>query len=66
VDAKDGADAFRAFDGKLGNYVRKADQRRQSISFRRKLSSAGFYDKWKSAFGNEAWALLESTSGKLA
>jgi tripartite ATP-independent transporter DctP family solute receptor len=35
-------------------------------SFRAKLREAGFYDEWKKRFGNEAWALLEQASGKLA
>ena len=33
--------------------------------FRAKLVSAGFYKEWQKRFGDEAWALLESTSGKL-
>ena len=35
-------------------------------TFRAKLREAGFYDDWKKRFGNEAWALLEQASGKLA
>ena len=35
-------------------------------SFRTKLREAGFYDDWKKRFGNDAWALLEQASGKLA
>jgi tripartite ATP-independent transporter DctP family solute receptor len=35
-------------------------------SFRAKLREAGFYEDWKKRFGNEAWALLEQASGKLA
>jgi len=35
-------------------------------TFRTKLREAGFYDDWKKRFGNEAWALLEQASGKLA
>jgi len=35
-------------------------------SFRDKLRSAGFYSEWKGKYGNEAWALLEKYSGKLA
>ena len=35
-------------------------------SFRAKLRESGFYDDWKKRFGNEAWALLEQASGKLA
>ena len=34
--------------------------------FRGKLSSSGFYTKWRDKFGAPAWALLEKTSGKLA
>ena len=35
-------------------------------SFREKLRHAGFYQEWKGKYGNEAWALLEKYSGKLA
>jgi tripartite ATP-independent transporter DctP family solute receptor len=35
-------------------------------SFRDKLRRAGFYEEWKGKYGNEAWALLERYSGKLA
>ena len=38
----------------------------RSASFRDKLRSAGFYAEWKAKFGDEAWALLEKYSGKLA
>ena len=31
-----------------------------------KLTSSGFYTKWRDKFGAQAWALLEKTSGKLA
>ena len=34
--------------------------------FRDKLRSAGFYADWHKKFGDEAWALLEKYSGKLA
>lgn len=34
--------------------------------FRDKLRSAGFYTEWKGKYGEEAWALLEKTVGKLA
>ena len=33
--------------------------------FRDKLRSAGFYAEWKGKFGDEAWAILESYTGKL-
>lgn len=33
--------------------------------FRQKLQAAGFYAEWKTKFGDEAWAKLESTTGKL-
>ncbi|MEI6116950.1 MAG: TRAP transporter substrate-binding protein, partial [Burkholderiales bacterium] len=33
--------------------------------FRETLRSAGFYAEWKAKFGEEAWALLERTTGKL-
>jgi hypothetical protein len=29
------------------------------------LVAAGFYAEWKKRYGEEAWALLESTTGKL-
>ncbi len=34
--------------------------------FREKLRSAGFYEEWRKKFGDEAWALLEKYTGKLA
>ena len=34
--------------------------------FRDKLRAAGFYADWHKKFGDEAWALLEKYSGKLA
>jgi tripartite ATP-independent transporter DctP family solute receptor len=34
-------------------------------SFRDRLRKAGFYSEWKGKYGDEAWALLESYSGKL-
>jgi tripartite ATP-independent transporter DctP family solute receptor len=33
--------------------------------FRDKLRSAGFYTEWKSKYGDEAWAILEKSVGKL-
>ena len=33
--------------------------------FRDRLVSAGFYKEWQRRYGDEAWALLESTAGKL-
>jgi tripartite ATP-independent transporter DctP family solute receptor len=35
-------------------------------AFRDKLRQAGFYAEWKGKYGDEAWALLESSTGKLA
>ena len=35
-------------------------------AFRAKLRAAGFYAEWKGKYGDEAWALLESSTGKLA
>ncbi len=35
-------------------------------SFRNRLRQAGFYAEWKGKYGDEAWALLEKSSGKLA
>ncbi len=34
--------------------------------FRDMLAKSGFYAEWKQKFGDEAWALLEKYSGKLA
>ena len=34
--------------------------------FRDKLRAAGFYAEWKGKYGDEAWALLEKSVGKLA
>ena len=34
--------------------------------FRDKLRSAGFYTEWKGKYGEEAWAILEQSVGKLA
>ncbi|MGI4777495.1 MAG: TRAP transporter substrate-binding protein [Janthinobacterium lividum] len=34
--------------------------------FRDQLRKAGFYGEWKGKYGDEAWALLERTTGKLA
>jgi TRAP-type transport system periplasmic protein len=38
----------------------------QGATFRDKLRSAGFYSEWRARYGNDAWALLERHSGKLA
>ena len=38
----------------------------KSDTFRDKLRKAGFYAEWKAKYGDEAWALLERHSGKLA
>jgi tripartite ATP-independent transporter DctP family solute receptor len=35
-------------------------------AFRDKLRSGGFYAEWKGKYGDEAWALLEKSTGKLA
>ena len=34
--------------------------------FRETLTKAGFYAEWKTKFGDEAWALLEESTGKLS
>ena len=34
--------------------------------FRDKLRTAGFYTEWKGKYGDEAWAILEKSVGKLA
>ena len=33
--------------------------------FRQRLIGAGFYQEWQKRYGDEAWALLEATAGKL-
>ena len=40
-------------------------ERPDTSSFRAKLAGSGFYQKWKGRFGEQAWALLEKTSGPL-
>jgi tripartite ATP-independent transporter DctP family solute receptor len=37
-----------------------------SESFRAQLQKGGYYKEWKGKFGDEAWALLESTAGKIS
>ena len=44
-----------------GMVLVKAD----TASLRAKLTSSGFYPRWREKFGAEAWGLLERTSGKL-
>jgi len=34
--------------------------------FRDKLRAAGFYNEWRGKYGDEAWGLLEKSTGKLA
>ena len=40
--------------------------RPDKAQFRDALTKAGFYADWKQKYGNEAWAVLEKYSGKLA
>ncbi len=35
-------------------------------TFRERMRKAGFYAEWKGKFGDEAWAILERATGKLA
>ena len=37
-----------------------------NAAFRAKLRGAGFYAEWHKKFGDDAWALLEKVTGKLA
>jgi len=37
-----------------------------TAAFRTQLATSGFYSEWKKRMGDEAWGLLEATSGKLA
>lgn len=37
-----------------------------TAAFRKQLQDVGFYKEWKKRMGDEAWAALESTAGKLA
>jgi TRAP-type transport system periplasmic protein len=32
-------------------------------SFRKTLTEAGFYKKWRAACGEQAWALMEAQTG---
>jgi hypothetical protein len=36
-----------------------------NVAFRGKLVREGFYNKWKKRQGEEAWALIKATTGKL-
>jgi TRAP-type C4-dicarboxylate transport system substrate-binding protein len=38
----------------------------KSDTFRDRMRKAGFYAEWKGKFGDEAWAILERSTGKLA
>ena len=38
----------------------------EAASFREQLRAAGFYSEWKKKFGDEAWALLEASIGKVS
>jgi tripartite ATP-independent transporter DctP family solute receptor len=38
----------------------------ETAPFREKMRSAGFYSEWKGKYGDEAWALLEKSVGKLS
>ena len=42
-----------------------AFNRPEPAPFRDKLRKAGFYAEWKGKFGDEAWAILEDSVGKL-
>jgi tripartite ATP-independent transporter DctP family solute receptor len=37
-----------------------------TAAFREQLRKAGFYSEWKGKYGDEAWAILERSVGKLA
>jgi tripartite ATP-independent transporter DctP family solute receptor len=43
-----------------------AFNRADSTAFRDQLRKAGFYGEWKGKYGDEAWAILERSVGKLA
>jgi TRAP-type transport system periplasmic protein len=43
-----------------------AFNRPDAAPFRDKLRAAGFYTEWKGKYGDEAWAILEKSVGKLA
>lgn len=45
-----------------GMVINKADP----AGFRARLTSSGFYKKWRDTFGPQAWSLLEAHTGKLA
>ena len=67
------ADAERA-DVAKQNDILKADLAAKGLvfndvdqaAFREALRKAGFYVEWRGKFGEEAWALLEDVTGKLA
>ncbi|GJD65614.1 TRAP transporter substrate-binding protein [Methylobacterium frigidaeris] len=37
----------------------------ENAAFRDRLVSSGFYQEWRKRYGDEAWGLLEATTGKL-
>src|SRR3954469_18969282 len=37
-----------------------------ATAFRDQLRKAGFYSEWKAKFGEEGWAILEKSVGKLS
>ncbi|AWB23239.1 ABC transporter substrate-binding protein [Methylobacterium currus] len=37
----------------------------ENAAFRERLVSSGFYQEWRKRYGDEAWGLLEATTGKL-
>jgi tripartite ATP-independent transporter DctP family solute receptor len=62
ADTKRQNDALADQLGRRGMTIVHPDR----AGFRAKLTAAGFYGKWKGAFGSRAWDLLERYSGKLA
>ena len=61
----------RRVDGGLGTAVELAAKgmafnQPDAAAFRDQLRKAGFYSEWKAKYGDEAWALLERSAGKLA
>ena len=72
-DAQDPGAALDAFAAAMNAGLQKGLTEKGMIfnttkpdSFRDRLRAGGFYKEWKANLGDEAWALLERYSGKLA
>jgi len=54
----------RSLEGKLAGWGMSATEVDRD-SFRRKLTQAGFYQRWRNITGEQAWSLLENSIGKI-